>query len=209
MKFNKNNLQLVTLMIATFSIVVTIFSTISNSEALLTDSTIILSLATGLTTILFASYALLLLRRINPKQYIYISYSRKDNDTALLISETLSKQLEKLSKYRFEIITADSISYGEDMYSTMQKNIEQSEIILILVSQSYIHSKWCINEFTSIMDMNKKIIPIVMESFEDLSQLPKDISNIKALSFIEASSGKKFEEQLLRLSKDLIRQRKN
>lgn len=35
------------------------------------------------------------------------------------------------------------------------------------------------------MNMNKKIIPIVMESFEDLSQLPRDISNIKGLSFSE------------------------
>lgn len=167
-------------MIATFSIIIAIFSTISNSEILHTNSTIMLSLATGLTVTLFTSYALILLKRINPKQYIYISYSGKDKDTALLISETLSKQLERLSKYRFEILTADSISYGEDMYTTMQKNIEQSEIILILVSQSYIHSKWCIDEFTSIMNMNKKIIPIIMDSFEDLCQLPKDISNIKA-----------------------------
>ena len=98
--------------------------------------------------------------------------------------------LERLSKYRLETISAESISYGEDIDSTIQKNIEQSEIILILVSQSYIHSKWCIDEFTSIMNMNKKIIPIIMDSFEDLCQLPKDISNIKALSFSECSSEK-------------------
>lgn len=209
MKFNKNNLQLVALMIATFSIVITIFSIIKDSKVLYINSIIILSLATGLIATLFCFYALLLLRRINPKQYIYISYSGKDKDTALLISETLNKQLEKLSKYRFEIITADSISYGEDMYTTMQKNIEKSEIILILVSESYINSKWCTDEFTSIMNMNKRIIPIVMNSFGDLSLLPKDISNIKALSFSECETEKNFKEQLLRLSKDLIKQRKN
>ena len=95
------------------------------------------------------------------------------------------------------------------MSATMQKYIEKSDIVIVLVSENYITSEWCYNEFLSIANLNKRIIPIVLNSYSDLSRLPKDISNIKALSLSDCTSDKDFEEQLLRLAKDLIRQRKD
>lgn len=209
MKFNKNNLQIATLLLAVLAILITIFSLMEDTKLLYTDNEYILILATVLIAILFMSYALIIIRRVNPKQYIYISYTRQDKETALLVAQTLSKQFEQLSKYRFEIIAADSIPFGEDMSATMQEYIKKSDIVILLVSRSYIESKWCSNEFMSIINLNKKIIPIVMNSYGDLSRLPKDISNIKALSLRDCTSDKDFEEQLLRLAKDLIRQRKD
>lgn len=208
MKFNKNNFQIITLLIATLSLIVTIFSVVDNTRLFL-DNEIILALATALVTSLFATYVLSIIRRINPKQYIYISYTGQDKDTALLVSRILSEQFKRLSKYRFEIITVDSIPFGEDMSATMQEYIKKSDIVIVLVSDTYIKSEWCYNEFVSIANMNKRIIPIVLNSYSDLSRLPKDISNIKALSLSDCTSDKDFEEQLLRLAKDLIRQRKD
>ena len=173
------------------------------------DNEIILAFATALVASLSATYVLSIIRRINPKQYIYISYTGQDKDTALLVSQILSEQFKRLSKYRFEIITVDSIPFGEDMSATMQKYIEKSDIVIVLVSENYITSEWCYNEFLSIANLNKRIIPIVLNSYSDLSRLPKDISNIKALSLSDCTSDKDFEEQLLRLAKDLIRQRKD
>lgn len=208
MKFNKNNFQIITLLIAALSLIVTIFSVVDNTRLFL-DNEIILAFATALVASLSATYVLSIIRRINPKQYIYISYTGQDKDTALLVSRILSEQFKRLSKYRFEIITVDSIPFGEDMSATMQKYIEKSDIVIVLVSENYITSEWCYNEFLSIANLNKRIIPIVLNSYSDLSRLPKDISNIKALSLSDCTSDKDFEEQLLRLAKDLIRQRKD
>lgn len=208
MKFNKNSFEIITLWIVTISLIATIFSVVDNTRLFL-DNEIILTLATALVASFFATDVLLIIRRINPKQYIYISYTGQDEDTALLVSRILSEQFKRLSKYRFEIITVDSISFGEDMPATMQKYIEKSDIVIVLVSEDYIKSEWCYNEFLSIANMNKRIIPIVLNSYNDLSRLPKDISNIKALSLCDCTSDKDFEEQLLRLAKDLIRQRKD
>ena len=209
MKFNKNDLQVIALVIATFSIIFTIFTDFPQLETSYTNKVVLLTLATSLVSMLLILYFLLIIRRINPKQYIYISYMRLDKDIAQSISQTLREQFKKLSKYRFEIITADSISYGEDIYMTMQEFIRRSSMVIIVVSSNYICSEWCSKELLAIKEMNKKIIPIVMESYNDLSKLPVDLSNIKALSLRDCSSEKDFDRQLLCLAEDLIRQRKN
>ena len=209
MKFNKNNFQVIILLITTISLIITIFSGMYNTTLFYTDNGIILILASGLVISLLVAYILLIMRRVNPKQYIYISYTEKDKKIALSVSQTLNRQFEHLSKYRFEIITADSIPFGEDMYATMQEYIKKSNIVIVLISESYIKSEWCTKEFISITNMNKRVIPIVMDSYDDLTRLPKDISNIKALSLNGCISDKDFEQQLLHLAKDLIRQRKD
>lgn len=209
MKFNKNNFQVTILLISAISIIITIFSFITDSQLPYMGNELILSLAAGVAASLLVAYILLILRRINPKQYIYISYANQDKGMVDLISQTLTDQLERLSKYRFEIRTADSIPFGSDIYITMQKYINESDIIIVIVSESYIHSDWCLEEFKSIMDMSKKVIPIIMDSCDVLCRLPVNISNIKALSLCSCESEKNFETQLLRLAKDLIKQRKD
>lgn len=95
------------------------------------------------------------------------------------------------------------------MYITMQENMSKSEIIIVIVSPSYLQSEWCLNEFTTISKDNKRIIPIVTETFSDLAKLPKDISNIKALSLINCKSEEDFSKIVSVLAKDLIKQRKD
>ena len=114
-----------------------------------------------------------------------------------------------MSKYRFEILTADTIPYGSDMRKTMQEYLQKANIMIVIVSKSYIESKWCNEEFVEISGMNKKIIPIVIDRYEYLSQLPKDISNIKALFIRESKLNEELEHQIELLAKDLVRQRKD
>ena len=152
---------------------------------------------------------MLIIKRVNPKKYIYLSYTGQDKEIAEKVILVLSEQFKKLSKYRFEILTADSIPFGNDMYITMQENMSKSEIIIVIVSPSYLQSEWCLNEFTTISKDNKRIIPIVTETFSDLAKLPKDISNIKALSLINCKSEEDFSKIVSVLAKDLIKQRKD
>ncbi len=209
MKFNKNNIQIFTLLISALALMLTMLSILTQNSLFKYDNAYILSLATALVTSTIISYALLIIKRVNPKKYIYLSYTGQDKEIAEKVILVLSEQFKKLSKYRFEILTADSIPFGNDMYITMQENMSKSEIIIVIVSPSYLQSEWCLNEFTTISKDNKRIIPIVTETFSDLAKLPKDISNIKALSLINCKSEEDFSKIVSVLAKDLIKQRKD
>ena len=209
MKFNKNNIQIFSLLISALALMVTMLSILTQNSLLKYDNAFVLSLAIVLVTSTAFLYTLLIIKRVNPKKYIYLSYTGRDKEIAEKMILILNEQFKKLSKYRFEILTADSIPFGNDMYITMQENLAKSEIVIVIVSPSYLQSEWCINEFTTISKDNKRIIPVVTEAFSDLTELPKDISNIKALSLINCKSEEDFSETMSTLAKDLIKQRKD
>ena len=209
MKFNKNNIQIFSLLISALALMVTMLSILTQNSLLKNDNAFVLSLAIILVTSTAFLHTLLIIKRVNPKKYIYLSYTGRDKEIAEKMILILNEQFKKLSKYRFEILTADSIPFGNDMYITMQENLAKSEIVIVIVSPSYLQSEWCINEFTTISKDNKRIIPVVTEAFSDLTELPKDISNIKALSLINCKSEEDFSETMSTLAKDLIKQRKD
>lgn len=213
MKFNKNDVQILSLLISAFAIMLTMFLTLRKSSLLKLDNVFVLELAVVLVSIMVSSYTLLIIKRVNPKKYIYLSYAtcnHQDKEIADKIILVLNEQFKKLSKYRFEIITEDSIPFGNDIDITMKENIAKSEIVIVIVSSAYLESEWCINEFTIFSnDNNKRIIPIVTESFSYLAKLPKDISNIKALSLIDCKLEGDFSKTISMLAKDLVKQRKD
>lgn len=197
------------MLISAASLMATMLSVLTKRSWIQQDSEYILTLGIMLVGITGGIYFLLVIRRITPKKYIYISYSRRDQEIAKKVSLILSEQFKKLSKYRFEIISADSIPFGCDINNAMKENLEKSDIVIVIVSPAYIQSSWCKKEFTTISNEDKQIIPIVTESFSDLTQLPKDISNIKALSLKNCVTEEDFSNSILMLAKDLIKQRKD
>lgn len=209
MKFNKNNMQIFALLITALAIMLSMLLVLKQNSLFKYDNIFVLLLAIILVTLLsfltVFSYIPLILRRIHSKKYIYLSYTGQDKEIAEKIILVLSRQFKKLSNYHFEILTADSIPFGNDMNVTMQENISKSEKVIIIVSPAYLQSEWCINEFATISKDNKRIIPIVTEEFSDLAKLPKDISNIKALSLINYKSEEDFFKIMYILAKDLIR----
>lgn len=209
MKFNKNNIQIFILLISAFALMFTMLSILKHDSSPQYDNILVLTLAILLVIFTSVIYLSLIIKRISPKKYIYISYSYMDKEIAEKTSLVLSEHFKSLSKYRFEIITADSIPFGNDIYVTMQENMSKSDIIIIIVSPAYLKSESCQKEFTAIYKGNKRIIPIVTEDFSDLAKLPKDISNIKALSLINCKSEEDFSKIMSTLAIDLIKQRKD
>lgn len=208
MKFNKNNIENLILITSAVAIMVAMPGTLMDKENLQFDSNIVLILAMVLVTLTGTVYVMLIMKRVNPKKDIYVSYALRDKEMVINLLEGLEENFKKLSKYHYEIISADSISYGSDMRSAMRDNILKSELVIILVSPAYLQSEWCLKEFEEITNLNKHIIPIVTESFADLTKLPKDISNIKALSLRNCESQDDLDKAILKLARDLIKQRK-
>lgn len=209
MKFNKNNIEVIILIISAFALMFTMLSLLTQNPLFQYDNIYVLSLAAILVVLTALIYLLLIIKRTNPKKYIYLSYSNKDRKIAEKISSTLGEQFKKLSKYHFEIISEDSIPFGNNIDTTIQENILKSNIVIIIVTPQYLQSEWCLKEFTAISKEDKRIIPIVTESFSDLAKLPNNISNIRALSLINCKSEDDFTKTISVLAKDLIKQRKD
>lgn len=209
LKKNVQSLDIISLLSTAAALIVALFTIVFDNKRINTENTILMILLVSLATTVLTAYILLIIRRINPKHYIYISYARADKELAKDIKDVLDDQLNKLSKYRFEVLTADSIPYGANMNSTLQEYISKSNNVIVIVSEKYIMSHWCNTEFVKIEEEGKKIIPIVTDSYNDLSNLPKDISNIKALSLKDCSTREELERRLKILAKDLIRAQNN
>ncbi len=204
-----NEIQILSLFIAALSLIVGLFIILHDVNYFNNENMFLIAILSIFAGFVVTTYILSFIKRVNPKQYIYISYAGADKETANQVAVTLDKELEKISKYRFEILTADAIPYGADMRTTMHEFLAKANIVIVIVSENYIMSEWCNEEFLELFRMDKKIIPIVTQSYTHLSRLPKDISNIKALLVKDCESDEDFRSQLILLAKDLVRQRKD
>ena len=207
MKVNKNNVQIIILLVSAFGLMAIMLFILIENKLPIYNNSIALMLATILVILTAFIYALLIINRIKPKKHIYLSYTKEDKETAEKIISVLSDLFKKMSKYRFEFITGDSVPFGSNIYTTIKKNISEAEIAIIIVSPSYIRNTWCQEEFLTIYKDGSLIIPVVTEAFSDLTKLPQDISNIKALSLIDCKSEEDFSKAMSILAKDLIKRR--
>ena len=214
MKFNKNNLAIISLLICAVSLMATMLSVFfTQSDISYETNKELLMVATLLLCITFCVYSLAVFKRVKPIKNIYISYSFEDEETADKIIFQLNDQLTHLSKYRFNIISKKDVPYGEDLYKAITTNINKSDIFLLVISSSYLQKESCIKEFQDIfqkkLNSEVKIIPIILDSFDNLSELPKNLSNIKSLSLIDCCSEEDFSQRITSLANDLIKQRKD
>lgn len=211
MKNSKNILQLLSLIIAALSIIISMALIIYNGSnlILLSDEKYLLTVCVIVVIPLTWAYTLIILKRVNPSKNIYLSYSIEDKEIANIIATVLEKQLNCSSKYRFKLITADLVPFGANIQNTMKNDLARADIIIVIVSTHYLESSWCNQEFKEIDFEHQTVIPIVLSSFDHLSELPIDISGIKGLYLGDCQTNTLIEERLSALSKDLIKHLKN
>ena len=209
MKSNKNYLQTLIWFATACSLIIALFTILFDMNRFDTENILLMALLSIVAVCVTMAYIILIIRRVNPTQYIYVSYTHADKKTADSIIQILDEELKNKSKYHFEILTADSVPFGSDMYKTMQEYAKKADIALVIVSKSYLISEWCIQEFESFCYTNKKIIPIVTESFDHLAELPKDMSNVKALSLKSCKTSTELADKVKVLVQDLVKQRRD
>jgi len=209
MKFHKKRVEMLALYITAFALIITMFYMVKNEETYHYGEEKILVTAITLVCCLFTFYYILVIVRNNPSVHIFISYSLNGKDTAAIIYNTLTEQFPRLSKYRFAVTWDETIPLGEEINKTLQDFIKRADVVIVIVSSTYINSTACQNEFNWVFANEKKIIPVVLESYDDLSRLPRNISNIKALPLYECKSDEEKEKYIIEMAKDLIRQRKD
>jgi len=109
---------------------------------------------------------------------IFISHSSKDS----WVAKTIEKELSAIGADTF--LDAKSIQTGQLIDQEIQKNLKNSDELLILISSNSVKSHWVWIEVGSAIALGKKIIPIYLNIPIDKApqllslHLGRDINNI-------------------------------
>lgn len=89
---------------------------------------------------------------------IFISYSRKD----LVKAEQIKKEIEDITKQKcwFDI---DGIESGSQFEDHIISAIDQSSVVLLLLSDSSMKSEWTRKEIRYAQSINKRIVPVSID----------------------------------------------
>ena len=89
---------------------------------------------------------------------IFISYSRND----LIKAEQIKKEIENFTKQKcwFDI---DGIESGSQFEDHIISAIDQSMVVLFLLSESSMKSEWTRKEIRYAQSINKKVVPVSID----------------------------------------------
>ncbi len=91
---------------------------------------------------------------------IFYSYSHKDKEYL----QELQKYLKPAIKdYNIEEFVDKNINSGENINKKIMENIEESDLIILLLSASYLASNSCEKELDIALNTNKAF-PVILES---------------------------------------------
>lgn len=96
---------------------------------------------------------------------IFISYSHEDRQ----YRQEFEKQLSPLVRTKKAIIWSDAeLSPGANWKEVIDKNLDDSDVVICLITSNFIHSDFCYNEeFLKCIDRHKRgeitIIPLIVE----------------------------------------------
>jgi predicted nucleotide-binding protein len=126
------------------------------------------------------------------KKKIFISYSSEDRKYA----ERIAKKLEKAD---VTVWTDSKIPAGVEWAKVIQKSLNESSLVIVLVSDSWINSEWAAFELGAAYGKGKKIVPIL------LTNQNKKISGIiTQFEFLDAK--KQSDDSIVKKIEEIIEQ---
>ncbi|KAL5158177.1 Disease resistance-like protein DSC1 [Glycine soja] len=102
------------------------------------------------------------------KYDVFVSFRGKD-----VRGNFLSHLIEIFKRNKINAFVDDKLKPGDEIWSSLVEAIEQSFILLIIFSQSYASSPWCLEELEAILECNKKYGRIVIPVFYQVE--PADV----------------------------------
>lgn len=203
-------LGIVALICATMSIIVSIFIMLFKDEIVFLNYigddlnyNILIGVVSLIFGVLFAAYSSLLIKRISPKEHIYISYVATDKEISLKFSEELEYQLLDSSLRRYKVLTADDVSFGDNISKSIDKFISNSNYIIVLLSPEYVQSPLAMMELTKAELSGASLIPVLLTSPSTINPFPQKFIGLRALELYDLASSDDFEMQISRLAKDI------
>ncbi len=108
--------------------------------------------------------------------YVFISYSRRDNDFVNQLSYDLNKA--GIAVWR----DIENIQPGANWQQEIQKYLLQATVLLYIVSENSAKSFWIQNELRAVLNRKIKIIPIILDDIGAHS-LPTILKEIQWVDF--------------------------
>ncbi len=93
------------------------------------------------------------------KYHAFISYSRRDSDEVNSLIQTIKAEVTEF-KYWFDL---DGIESGDEFVRKIVSAIDGSELILFMLSDNSINSKWAEQEVMYARNSGKRIIPVLLK----------------------------------------------
>ncbi|NET35763.1 MAG: TIR domain-containing protein [Cyanothece sp. SIO1E1] len=109
---------------------------------------------------------------------VFLSYSEQDHATTEKIRKTLMRESFTLWSSRTDI------QPGKDFQEEINRGIEEADNLVYLISWDSLQSTYCQQEINYALKLNKRIIPLLIESI-DLEKIP---SELRSLQFIDFTS---------------------
>ncbi|KAH9726225.1 ADP-ribosyl cyclase/cyclic ADP-ribose hydrolase [Citrus sinensis] len=131
--------------------------------------------------------------RNNKKYDVFVSFrgeDTRDNFTSHLYSA--------LSRQNIQTFIDDQLNRGDEISESLVNAIEASAISVIIFSESYASSRWCLDELVKILECKKEYAQILIPVFYRVD--PSDVRN-QTGSFGDSFS--KLEERVKENSKKL------
>ncbi len=116
---------------------------------------------------------------------IFISYSKKDRDFAWKLADDLVNAGHNIWIDR-------SLEVGEDWEQTIEKNLAESDEVIVILSSNAIASKWVQHEGSIAYGLKKKIYPVLIEEILD-EDLPIWAGKFQYHSFVNVDYGPAFD----------------
>lgn len=108
---------------------------------------------------------------------IFLSYAYVDNEVA-------TKFAQALSSVGLTVFYGEQISAGDNWINTINKQLEASDVLIVLVSKEALDSSWVHMEVGAAWARNKMVIPVLFPGidFADLTIPMASFQGIKVSS---------------------------
>lgn len=130
---------------------------------------------------------------------IFISHSSKDKELVLMFVDLLTQGFHIDRDEIFCTSMDNALRVGEDFIRSIKENLHDSEIVLFLITQNYIDSKFCVMEMGAAWAFKDNIFPIIVPplDYNILNDTPMKIIQSIILSDAEDLFKKLYEYKLV------------
>lgn len=130
---------------------------------------------------------------------IFISHSSEDKELVLMFVNLLVQGFHIDYDEIFCTSMDNALRVGEDFIKSIKENLHDSEIVLFLITQNYIDSKFCIMEMGAAWAFKDNIFPIIVPplDYSILNDTPLKIIQSIILSDAEDLFKKLYEYKLV------------
>ncbi|KAH9725908.1 Disease resistance-like protein DSC1 [Citrus sinensis] len=118
----------------------------------------------------YPSTSLSLMKPRNSKYDVFLSFRGEDTR-----DNFASHLFSALSQKSIETFIDDQLNRGDEISESLMNAIEASAISLIIFSEGYASSRWCLDELLKILDCRKEYAQIVIPVFYRVD--PSDVRN--------------------------------